>query len=70
MLKDFTWSKEETEGESHYKGAESLNCQIGINPEGKFEIRNLSDPSQSETFETAEEMGEALARTLSERVSH
>lgn len=64
MLNEFGWS---TDNSDNYKGGESLDVQIGITPEGKYEIRNHDNPSESQSFETPEELGSALASVLTEK---
>jgi hypothetical protein len=70
-LNEFAWAKEESpaEGENRYQGGETLDCQIGITPDGKFEIRNHVNPEESESYDTPEEAGEALTAALKSRVS-
>lgn len=62
MLNEFAWSKDEESGK------ESLDCHIGINDEGQYEIRS-HDGSQTEKFNTPEELGEAVTATLKERAN-
>lgn len=65
-MNEFTWSTEDAEG---YKGHESLNIACGITEDGRYEIRNLSNPSESQKFDTPQELGEALASVLSDKAS-
>lgn len=60
MLNEFTWTKNE-------EGKEILDCHISITEEGKYEVRNHQDSSQSESFSSAEELGNAIATSLRER---
>lgn len=60
MLNEFAWSKE---GDSD---KEVLNCQISITEDGRYEVRS-HDGSKSETFDSAEELGEAISSTLRDR---
>lgn len=64
MLNEFSWKTEES---GSYAGNESLDCQIGITTEGQYEIRNHADPSQSQRFDTPEELANALASVLAEK---
>lgn len=65
-LTEFSWQKDDS---GHYKDDETLDCQIGITSDGQYEIRNHLDPSQSEKFQTPQELGEALAKGLEERAN-
>lgn len=64
MLNKFSWTTDDSDG---YQGGESLSCQIGVTENGKFEIRNNSNPSESQQFESPEELGEALAGMLRDK---
>lgn len=63
-MNEFAWSTEDSEG---YKGGESLDCQIGITENGQYEIRNHNNPSESQRFDTPEELGEAVANVLKDK---
>lgn len=64
MLNEFGWSTEESDG---YQGGEALDVKVGITPEGRYEIRNHDNTSESQSFETPEELGSALASVLADK---
>lgn len=66
-LTDFEWAPASDEGD--YKGDSTLNCQIGITPEGKFELRNSSNIEQHQEYDSPAELCEALQKSLESRAS-
>jgi hypothetical protein len=67
MLNEFSWAKEETE--DTFRHGEALDCLIGITPEGKYMIADHANITKTQTFDNAEELGEALSKILAERAS-